>query len=115
MHGGMSDGGAGPPRGQDPMEQVNGLRHAFAERLLDSLGELAELKAEVRVGMGALDQKIDRSMEAVHGKLDRLLQLERKVEEHSAAITRLKTWWSALAAGVALGASFLRDWLAGKH
>ena len=38
--------------------------------------------------------------------------VQKKVEKHSAAITRLKTWWSALAAGVALGASFLRDWLA---
>jgi len=102
------------PQKQDSLEEVNGLRHAFTERLLKSLGEVAELKAEVRVGMKALDQKIDRSMEAVHGKLDRLLQLEKKVEEHSTAITRLKTVWSVLAAGIALGITFLKDWLLGS-
>ena len=103
-----------PPK-QDSLEEVNGLRHAFTERLLESLGEVAELKAEVRVGMKALDQKIDRSMETVHEKLDRLLQLEKKVEEHSTAITRLKTWWSIVAAGIALTASTARDWLFRGH
>ena len=99
------------PQKQDSLEEANGLRHAVAERLLESLGEVAELKAEVRVSMKALDQKIDRSMEAVHEKLDRLLQLEKKVEEHSTAITRLKMWWSIVAASVALAASFMKDWL----
>ena len=102
------------PQKQDSLEEANGLRHAFTERLLESLGEVAELKAEVRVGMKALDQKIDRSMEAVHEKLDRLLALEKKVEEHSTAITRLKTWWSVLAAGIALGITLLKDWLLGS-
>ena len=103
------------PQKQDSLEEVNGLRHAFTERLLESLGEVAELKAEVRVGMKALDQKIDRSMEAVHEKLDRLLALEKKVDEHSTAITRLKTWWSVLAAGIALAATFVKDWILGSR
>ena len=99
------------PGGQNPVEPNNGLRQAFTQQCLQSLAEVAELKAEVRVGMKALDQKIDRSMEAVHEKLDRLLRLEKKVEEHSTAITRLKTWWSVVAASVALTASFMKDWL----
>ena len=80
------------PDKQNSLEEVNGLRHAFTERLLESLAEVAGLKVELHVGMKALDQKIDRSMETVHEKLDRLLALEKKVDEHSTAITRLKTW-----------------------
>ena len=98
----------------DKQEEINGLRHAFTERLLESLAEVAEIKAEVRVGMRALDEKLDRSLRSVHEKLDRMLLLERKVEQHSTSITRLKTWWSVLAAGVALVASFAKDWLARK-
>jgi hypothetical protein len=99
------------PDKQNSLEEVNGLRHAFTERLMERLAEVAEIKAEVRVGMRALDEKLDRSLASVHEKLDRVLALESKVEEHGRAITRLKTWWSALAAGIALGASFLKDWL----
>jgi len=90
----------------DKQEEINGLRHAFTERLLESLAEVAEIKAEVRVGMRALE-----SLKSVHEKLDRMLLLERKVEQHSTSITRLKTWWSVLAAGIALAATFLKDWL----
>jgi len=103
------------PQKHDSLEEVNGLRHAFTERLLESLGEVAGLKAELRVGMKALDQKIDRSMEAVHEKLDRLLALEKKVDEHATAITRLRTWWSVLAAGIALAATFVKDWILGSR
>ena len=99
------------PEKPDPLEATNGLRHAVAERLLESLTEVAELKAELRVGMCALDEKLDGSLMSVHEKLDRLMLMEHKVEEHSKAITRLKTWWSALAAGIALAVSFLRDCL----
>ena len=42
--------------------------------------------------MRALDEKLDRSMESVQEKLDRLLILEKKVGEHSTAIIGLKTW-----------------------
>ena len=99
------------PDKQDSLEQINGLRHAFTERVLESLAEVAEIKAEVRVGMRALNEKLDRSLASVHEKLDRMLLLEQKVEQHSTAIVRLKTWWSVLAAGIALGASFMKDWL----
>ena len=84
----------------DSLEAANGLRHAVTERLLEGLTDVAELKAEVRVGM-----------RAVHEKLDRLLFLEQKVEEHSKAIARIKTWGSFLAAGIAVGVSTLREWL----
>lgn len=96
------------PRAPEPN---NGLRQAFTERVLESLADVAEIKAEVRVGMRALDEKLDRSLASVHEKLDRMLLLEQKVEQHSTAITRLKTWWSVLAAGIALGASFVKDWI----
>ena len=61
----------------DPLEAVNGLRHAVTERLLESLTEVAELKAELRVGMRALDEKLDGSQNSVHEKLDRVLLLAR--------------------------------------
>ena len=102
------------PDKQDSLEQVNGLRHAFTERLLESLCEIAELKAELRVGIRALDEKLERSLISVHEKLDRVLALEQKVQEHSTSITRLKTWWSVLAAGIALLASFIKDWALGQ-
>ena len=82
----------------DSLEAANCLRHAATERLLEGLTDVAELKAEVRV-----------RMRAVHEKLDRLLLLEQKVEEHSKAIARIKTWGSALAAGIALAVSSLKD------
>jgi hypothetical protein len=50
-------------------------------------------------------------MQSVHEKLDRMLRLEVKVEEHSKSITRLKTWWSVVAAGIALVVSSVRGWL----
>jgi len=99
------------PDKQGSLEQTNGLRHAFTERVLESLTEVAEIKAEVRVGMRALDEKLDRSLASVHEKLDRMLLLEQKVEQHSTSITRLKTWWSVVAASVALAASLMKDWL----
>ena len=99
---------------ETPSEPQNGLRQAFTERLLESLTDVAELRAEVRIGMQALDRKLDRSLAQVHEKLDRLVALDRKVEEHSVAITRLKTLWSCLVAGIALGVSVLKDWLLGS-
>jgi len=69
------------------------------------------LKAELRVGMRALDEKLDNFLRSVHEKLDRVLVPEQKVEEHSKSITRIKTWWSALAAGIALSASLFKDWV----
>lgn len=103
------------PDKPDPLESTNGLRHAFTERLLESLCEIAELKAELRVGMRALDEKLERSLISVHEKLDRVLALEQKVQEHSTSITRLKTWWAVMAAGIAVGASALKDWLLGPR
>ena len=58
------------------------------------------IAAEARHGMRALD-----------GKLGRILRLEGKVEEHSKSITRLKTWWSVAAAGIALVVSSVKGWL----
>ena len=98
-----------------PPELQNGLRQAFTQRLLDTLGEVAELKAELHVGMKALDEKLDRSLASMHEKLDRMLLLEQKIAEHSVAITRLKTLWSCLVAGIALAVSALKDWLLGPR
>jgi len=95
----------------DPLEATNGLRHAVTERLLKTLTEVAELRAELRVGMRALDEKLDNSLRSVHDKLDRVLVLEQKVEEHSKSIVRIKTWWSVVAAGIALLVSSVKGWL----
>jgi len=46
--------------------------------------------------------------------IDRLLALQAKVDEHSQAITRLKTIWSIVAAGIAFLAAALRDWPFGE-
>ena len=99
---------------QPPLEPQNGLRQAFTERLLESLAEVAELRAEVRIGMKSLDRKLDRSLAEMHEKLDRLVALDRTVQEHSVAIGRLKTLWSCLVAGIALTVSVLKDWLFGS-
>jgi len=54
------------------------------------------------------------SLHAINEKIDRLLALRQKVDEHSQAITRLKTIWSLVAAGVAFLAAMLKDWLFGQ-
>jgi len=51
------------------------------------------------------------SLQAINEKIDRLLALRAKVDENSQAITRLKTIWSLVAAGIAFLAATLRDWL----
>ncbi len=62
--------------------------------------ELLALRAELRT-----------SLEAVNAKIDRLLVVEKQVQEHSQAIARIKTLWSVLAAGIALAAATLKDWI----
>ena len=52
--------------------------------------------------------------EALNDKTDRLLALQGKVDEHSQVITRLKTIWSFVAAGIALVVAALKDWLFGQ-
>ena len=54
------------------------------------------------------------SLQAINEKIDRLLALRQKVDEHSQAITRLKTIWSLAAAGIAFLAATLKDWLFGQ-
>lgn len=54
------------------------------------------------------------SLHAIHEKIDRLLALQAKVDEHSQAITRLKTIWSLVAAGIAFIVAALKDWLLGQ-
>ena len=54
------------------------------------------------------------SLQAINDKIDRLLAPQEKVERNSQAITRLKTIWSFVAAGIALVVAALRDWLLGS-
>jgi len=85
------------PKKQPP---ENGLRRALDIEIVQNLLEVAELRGEMRA-----------SLQAIHEKIDRLLALQAKVDEHSQAITRLKTIWSLVAAGIAFLAATLRDWL----
>ena len=81
----------------------NGLRRALDVEIVQNLLEVAELRGEMRA-----------SLHAIHEKIDRLLALQAKVDEHSQAITRLKTIWSLVAAGIAFLAAMLKDWLFGS-
>ena len=78
----------------------NGLRRALDVEIVQNLLEVAELRGEMRA-----------SLQAINGKIDRLLALQEKVERNSQAITRLKTIWSFVAAGIALVVAALREWL----
>ena len=73
------------------------------ERLLDALTGIAELRVELRVSLKAMEEKIDR-----------VLCLERRVQDQERQITRIKTLWSVLAAGIALAVVTLKDWLFGQ-
>jgi len=81
----------------------NGLRKALDVEIVQNLLEVAELRGEMRA-----------SLQAINEKIDRLLALQAKVDEHSQAITRLKTIWSLVAAGIAFLAAVLKDWLFGQ-
>ena len=76
------------------------LPELLNERLLDALTGIAELRVELRVSLKAMEEKIDR-----------VLCLERKVQDQERQITRIKTLWSVLAAGIALAVVTLKDWL----
>ncbi len=54
------------------------------------------------------------SLKAMGEKIDRVLLLERKVHEQERQITRIKTLWSVLAAGIALAVVTLKDWFFGQ-
>ena len=82
----------------------NGLRRALDVEIVQNLLEVAELRGEMRASLQALNDKIDR-----------LLALQEKVERNSQAITRLKTIWSFVAAGIALVVAVLKDWLFGQR
>ena len=82
----------------------NGLRRALDVQLVENLMEVAELRGEMRSSLQGLNEKIDR-----------LLALQEKVERNSQAITRLKTIWSFVAAGIALVVAVLKDWLFGQR
>jgi len=82
----------------------NGLRKALDVEIVQNLLEVAELRGEMRASLHALNEKIDR-----------LLALQAKVDEHTQAITRLKTIWSLVAAGIAFLAATLKDWLFGHR
>jgi len=90
----------------DPKEPQpeNGLRRALDVQLVGNLLDVAELRGELRA-----------SLRAINDKIDRLLELQEKVERNSQAIARLKTVWSFVAAGIALLASALKDWLFGHR
>jgi hypothetical protein len=79
-------------------ESSNGLKNALWEKLVDNLSDVSELKAELRVSIATLNEKIDR-----------LLILEEKVEKNSLAITRIRTIWTVVAGIIAFAASFLKD------
>ncbi len=55
------------------------------------------------------------SLQAINDKIHRLAALQEKVERNSQAIARLKTIWSLVAAGIALVAAALKDWLFGQE
>ncbi len=82
----------------------NGLRRALDVEIVQNLLEVAELRGEMRCSLQSLNDKIDR-----------LLALQEKVERNSQAITRLKTIWSFVAAGIALVVAVLKDWLFGQR
>jgi len=82
----------------------NGLRRALDVEIVQNLLEVAELRGEMRSSLQGLNEKIDR-----------LLALQEKVDRNSQAITRLKTIWSFVAAGIALVVAALRDWLFGQR
>jgi len=88
---------------KEPQPQ-NGLRRALDVQLVENLLDVAELRGELRA-----------SLQAIKEKIDRLFVLQEKVEHSSQAITRLKTIWSFVAAGVALVAAALEDWLFGQR
>ena len=92
----------------------NGLRKALDKKIVNNISEVAELHAEVRVGMKSLDEKIERCVGALEKKLDEALALQVKVEENARSIIRLKTIWSLAAAGIAIAVSFLKDFIMGK-
>ena len=81
----------------------NGLRRALDIEIVQNLLEVAELRGEMRA-----------SLQALNGKIDRLLALQEKVERNSQAIARLKSVWSFVAAGIALVVTALRYWLFGQ-
>ena len=82
----------------------NGLRRALDVEIVQNLLEVAELRGEMRA-----------SLQAINDKIDRLLAIQEKVERNSQAITRLKTIWSFVAAGIALVVAVLKDWLFGQR
>jgi len=82
----------------------NGLRRALDVEIVQNLLEVAELRGEMRA-----------SLQAINDKIDRLLALQEKVERNSQAITRLKTIWSFVVAGIALAVAILKDWLFGSR
>ena len=86
---------------KEPQPQ-NGLRRALDVQLVENLLDVAELRGELRA-----------SLQAINEKIDRLLVVQEKVERNSQAITRLKTIWSFVAAGIALIVAALKDWLFG--
>lgn len=79
-----------------------GLRRTLNEKLIEALIEVSALRAELRT-----------SLDAMNAKIDRLLVLEKQVQEHSQSIVRIKTLWSVLAAGIALAVATLKDWIFG--
>ena len=78
----------------------NGLRRALDIEIVQNLLDVAELRGEMRA-----------SLRAINDKIDRLVALQEKVERNSQAITRLKTIWSFVVAGIALLVAALKDWL----
>ena len=79
-------------------KEHNGLREALDRKLVDNLSEVSELKAELRVSLQSLNERIDR-----------LLALEQKVSKNSTEIVRLKTIWTAAAGFIALLTSFAKQ------
>ena len=57
--------------------------------------------------------QVREGRQATNSETRRLLALQEKVERNAQAITRLKTVWSFLAAGIAFLAAALKDWLFG--
>jgi len=80
--------------------ETNGLKNAVWEKLVENLSDVAELKGELKTSIAALNEKIDR-----------LLALEKKVEEHSVAIGRIKTVWTIIVGFGTFLVSILKEYL----
>ena len=91
----------------------NGLRRALDVEIVQDLLEITELRGDLSA-IARRQAGMRASLQALNDKIDRPLALQAEVDEHSQGITRVKTIWSLVAAGIALVVATLKDWLLGQ-